>query len=148
PGSALNPLFTVEQQICDVVQAHRHCSREEARARAIEALGLADFPEPEQRMKSYPNALSGGLRQRVAIALALSCSPSLLIADEATTNLDVSIQHKIITLLLRLQKELGLALIFVTHDPGLASLIGGKLLVMYAGCMVEYGPVRKVLHDA
>jgi len=147
PTAALNPLITVENQIIDAIRAHRKVSRSEARARAIEVLGLAGFPEPEHRMRSYPSELSGGLRQRVAIALALSCSPSLIIADEATTNLDVSIQAQIVKLLRELKDKLGLALIFVTHDLGLASDIGGDLLVMYAGCAVERGPVNDVLTD-
>jgi len=147
PTAALNPLITVEHQITDAIRDHRKCSKAEARARTIEVLGLAGFPEPEHRMRSYPSELSGGLRQRVAIALALSCTPKLIIADEATTNLDVSIQAQIVTLLRRLKDELGLALIFVTHDLGLAAEIGGELLVMYAGHAVEHGPVRDVLAD-
>jgi len=147
PTAALNPLITVEHQIADVIRDHRHCTRKEARARTMEVLGMAGFPEPERRMKSYPSELSGGLRQRVAIALALSCAPSLIIADEATTNLDVSIQAQIVQLLRRLKDELGLALIFVTHDLGLAAEIGGDLLVMYAGHAVERGPVGTVLED-
>lgn len=147
PTAALNPLITVEHQIADTIRDHRRCSRAEARARTIEVLGLAGFPEPEHRMKSYPAELSGGLRQRVAIALALSCAPALIIADEATTNLDVSIQAQIVKLLRRLKEELGLALIFVTHDLGLAAEIGGQLLVMYAGHAVERGPVQAVLED-
>lgn len=147
PTAALNPLITVEHQIADAIRDHRRCTREEARQRVVEVLGMAGFPEPEHRMKSYPSELSGGLRQRVAIALALSCSPALIIADEATTNLDVSIQAQIVKLLRRLKDELGLALIFVTHDLGLAAEIGGELLVMYAGHAVERGPVRTVLDD-
>jgi oligopeptide/dipeptide ABC transporter ATP-binding protein len=147
PTAALNPLITVEHQISDAIRDHRRCTREEARARTVEVLGMAGFPEPEHRMKSYPVELSGGLRQRVAIALALSCAPALIIADEATTNLDVSIQAQIVKLLRRLKDELGLALIFVTHDLGLAAEIGGQLLVMYAGHAVERGPVRAVLDD-
>ncbi len=147
PTAALNPLITVEHQISDAIRDHRRCTREEARARTIEVLGLAGFPEPEHRMKSYPSELSGGLRQRIAIALALSCAPKLIIADEATTNLDVSIQAQIVTLLHRLKRELGLSLIFVTHDLGLGAEIGGDMLVMYAGQPVEYGPVRTVLDD-
>jgi oligopeptide/dipeptide ABC transporter ATP-binding protein len=147
PTAALNPLITVEHQIGDAIRDHRHCTREEARGRTVEVLGLAGFPEPEHRMKSYPSELSGGLRQRVAIALALSCAPKLIIADEATTNLDVSIQAQIVTLLRHLRDQLGLALIFVTHDLGLATQIGGELLVMYAGQPVEHGPVREVLTD-
>lgn len=147
PTAALNPLITVEHQISDAIRDHRRCTREETRARTIEVLGLAGFPEPEHRMKSYPSELSGGLRQRIAIALALSCAPKLIIADEATTNLDVSIQAQIVTLLHRLKRELGLSLIFVTHDLGLGAEIGGDMLVMYAGQPVEYGPVRAVLDD-
>ncbi len=147
PTAALNPLITVEHQITDVIRAHRACTAREARARAVELLVLAGFPEPEHRMKSYPSELSGGLRQRVAIALALACRPALLIADEATTNLDVSIQAQIVRLLLSLQQELGLALIFVTHDLGLADEVGGELLVMYAGYPVERGPTSDVLRD-
>jgi oligopeptide/dipeptide ABC transporter ATP-binding protein len=147
PTAALNPLITVEHQITDVVRAHHACSMSEARTRAIEALTRAGFPEPAHRMKSYPVELSGGLRQRVAIALALACRPALLIADEATTNLDVSIQAQIVRLLLSLQRELGLALIFVTHDLGLAAAVGGDILVMYAGYPVEYGPTQAVLSD-
>ena len=147
PTAALNPLITVEHQINDAIRDHRRCTKAEARARTIEVLGLAGFPEPEHRMKSYPSELSGGLRQRVAIALALSCAPKLIIADEATTNLDVSIQAQIVALLRRLRDDLGLALIFVTHDLGLAAEIGGELLVMYAGHAVEHGPVRDVLAD-
>lgn len=145
PTAALNPLITVENQIIDAIRAHRRVSRPEARARAIEVLGMAGFPETEHRMRSYPSELSGGLRQRVAIALALSCSPSLIIADEATTNLDVSIQAQIVKLLRELKDKLGLALIVVTHDLGLAAEIGGDLLVMYAGCAVERGEVNTVL---
>ncbi len=147
PTAALNPLITVEHHISDAIRDHRRCTRQEARARTVEVLGLAGFPEPEHRMKSYPSELSGGLRQRVAIALALSCAPKLIIADEATTNLDVSIQAQIVTLLRRLRDQLGLALIFVTHDLGLAAQIGGELLVMYSGHPVEHGPVRDVLDD-
>ncbi len=147
PTAALNPLITVEHQIVDAVRAHRRCSRDEARARAVEVLGMAGFPDAAQRMKSYPSELSGGLRQRVAITLAFANAPSLIIADEATTNLDVSIQAQIVKLLRDLQKKLGMALIFVTHDLGLAAEIGDDLLVMYAGHAVEYGPARGVLAD-
>ncbi|MCY0150164.1 ABC transporter ATP-binding protein [Hoeflea sp. G2-23] len=147
PTAALNPLITVEHQISDTIRDHRRCTRSEARARTIEVLGMAGFPDAEHRMKSYPAELSGGLRQRVAIALALSCSPKLIIADEATTNLDVSIQAQIVKLLKDLQRDLDLALIFVTHDLGLAAEIGDKLMVMYAGHSVETGKVRDVLDD-
>lgn len=147
PTAALNPLITVGNQIIDVIRAHKKCSRSVARKRAIQSLRLAELPEPEHQLRRYPSELSGGMRQRVAIALALSCEPSLIIADEATTNLDVSIQAQIVELLHELKEKLGLALIFVTHDLSLAKEIGGDLLVMYAGHMVEYGAVNAVLQN-
>jgi oligopeptide/dipeptide ABC transporter ATP-binding protein len=147
PTAALNPLLSIGRQIVDVVRAHRRCSADAARARAVEVLGLAGLPEPEHRLSNYPSELSGGMRQRVAIALALSAGPELIIADEATTNLDVSIQAQIVSLLRRLRQELGVALIFVTHDLDLAAEVGGQLLVMYAGQPVETGDVRQVLAD-
>lgn len=145
PTAALNPLMPIGRQIMDVVLAHRRVSRRQARARAIEVLGQVGFPEPERRLKSYPIELSGGLRQRVAIAMALSCEPKVIIADEATTNLDVSIQDQIIRLLRRLMDDLGIAIIFVTHDLALAADIGDDMLVMYAGHAVERGPVSAIL---
>lgn len=147
PTAALNPLLTIGRQIMDVVRVHRRCGRAEARARAIEVLGTAGLPEPEHQLARYPSELSGGMRQRVAIALALSAGPELLIADEATTNLDVSIQAQIVTLLHDLRSKLGVALIFVTHDLDLAAEVGGELLVMYAGQPVEMGPVDTILSD-
>lgn len=147
PTAALNPLITVGAQIIDVIRTHKRCSRSEAKERAIESLRLAGFTEPAQQLRRYPSELSGGMRQRVAIAIALSCEPSMIIADEATSNLDVSIQAKIVDLLHDLKDKLGLALIFVTHDLGLAAEIGGELLVMYAGNMVEHGPVHSVLEN-
>ena len=145
PTAALNPLITVGNQLIDVIRTHKRCTRSQARERAIESLKLAGFSEPQQQLRRYSSQLSGGMRQRVAIALALSCEPSLIIADEATSNLDVSIQAKIVKLLYDLKEKLGLALIFVTHDLSLAAEIGGDLLVMYSGNVVEYGPVQSVL---
>lgn len=148
PTSALNPLISVGRQIEDVVLAHRDVARADARARAVEVLRRVEFPDPERRMRAYPGQLSGGLRQRVAIALALACEPSLILADEPTTNLDVSVQAQIMTLLRRLKDELGLAILFVTHDLGLAGEIGDDLLVMYAGHALERGPAQEVLRNA
>ena len=145
PAAALNPLMPVGRQIIDVVRAHRPVTRAEAERRAIEVLNQVGFPDPERRMRAYPIELSGGLRQRVAIALALACGPKLIVADEATTNLDVSIQAQIIGLLRSLKEELGISIVFVTHDLGLAPEIGDEVLVMYAGHAVERGPVREVL---
>ena len=147
PTAALNPLLTVGRQIVDAVRAHRRCTADEARRRAVEVLGLAGLPDPERRLNNFPSELSGGMRQRVAIALALSAGPELIIADEATTNLDVSIQSQIVELLRRLRRDLGVSLIFVTHDLDLAAEVGGELLVMYAGQPVETGEVRRVLAD-
>lgn len=147
PAAALNPLISVGTLISDAIREHHGGTRAERRVRTIEVLRRAGFPDPENRLKAYPGELSGGLRQRVAIALALSCGPSLLIADEATTNLDVSIEAQIVDLLRGLQRDIGLAMIFVTHDLGLAREIDGDLLVMYAGHPVEFGPVREVLAD-
>lgn len=145
PTAALNPLMPIGRQIMDVVLAHRGATRRQARERAIEVLEQVGFPEPERRLKSYPIELSGGLRQRVAIAMALSCKPKVIIADEATTNLDVSIQDQIIKLLRDLKNKLGIAIIFVTHDLALADDIGDDMLVMYAGHSVERGPVGAIL---
>ncbi len=145
PTAALNPLMAIGRQIEDVIRAHQGGSRRAARTRVVEVLREVGFPEPEQRYGSIPAELSGGLRQRVAIALALACRPKLIVADEATTNLDVSIQAQIIDLLRDLKTRLGIAVIFVTHDLGLAAEIGDEVLVMYAGHAVEHGPVRSVL---
>lgn len=147
PAAALNPLISVQTLISDIIHEHRGGTKAARRKRTIEVLRQAGFPDPEKRLRNYPGELSGGLRQRVAIAMALSCNPQLLIADEATTNLDVSIQAQIVTLLRQLQQDYGLSMIFVTHDLGLAREIGGDLLVMYAGQPVEYGPVSTVLAD-
>jgi oligopeptide/dipeptide ABC transporter ATP-binding protein len=145
PSSTLNPLFTVGRQLTDVIRQHLSCSRNSARARAEEVLGHVGFPDAKTRMKSYPGELSGGLRQRVSIAMALSCRPRLVICDEPTTNLDVSIQAQIIELLRGLKDEFGFSIIFVTHDIGLTPHLADRILVLYAGHAVEEGPVRDVL---
>jgi len=147
PTAALNPLMPVGRQIEDVLLAHGVRSRKAARSRAVEVLKEVGFPRAEERMGAIPAELSGGLRQRVAIALALACRPRLIVADEATTNLDVSIQAQIIELLRDLKTRLGIALIFVTHDLGLAAEIADEVMVMYAGHAVEQGPVRQVLDE-
>ena len=119
PSSTLNPLFTVGRQLTDMIRQHRSCSRAAARDRAEEVLRHVGFPDAKRRMKAYPGQLSGGLRQRISIAMALSCRPRLVICDEPTTNLDVSIQAQIIELLRGLKDEFGFSIIFVTHDLGL-----------------------------
>ncbi|MFM9106179.1 MAG: ABC transporter ATP-binding protein [Chloroflexota bacterium] len=145
PQTSLNPLFTVGKQMTDVVHAHRDCGREEARALAIEKLTQVGVSSPEQRLRAYPWELSGGLRQRVAIAMALLLDPRLVIADEPTTALDVSIQSQIIDLLMELKDRLRFAMIFVSHDLGVIANVADRMLVMYAGRAVEMGDARKVL---
>lgn len=140
PQTSLNPLFPIGRQMIDVVQAHRRCSKDDATTLAIEKLRLVGMSAPETRLKSYPWELSGGLRQRVAIAMALLLDPMLVIADEPTTALDVSIQAQIIDLLHSLKETLGFSLIFISHDLGVISSIADRVLVMYAGRAVEQGP--------
>jgi oligopeptide/dipeptide ABC transporter ATP-binding protein len=147
PSSTLNPVFTVGRQLTDVIRTHWRCDRARAQERAEEVLRQVGFPDPEARMRAYPGELSGGLRQRISIALALACGPKLVICDEATTNLDVSVQAQIIELLRRLKAELGFSIIFITHDIGLTPHIADRMLVMYAGHAVEDGPVREVLDN-
>jgi peptide/nickel transport system ATP-binding protein len=145
PMTALDPVYTVGQQIGEAVRRHTGCSRAAARARAFELLELVRIPSPERRLDAYPHELSGGLRQRAMIAMALSCNPRLLLADEPTTALDATVQVQVLILLRRLQRELGMGMIFVTHDLGVAAEIADTVAVMYAGRIVESGPVSRVL---
>ena len=145
PMTALDPVYTVGQQIGEAVRRHTGCSRAAARARAFELLELVRIPSPERRLHAYPHELSGGLRQRAMIAMALSCNPRLLLADEPTTALDATVQVQVLILLRRLQRELGMGMIFVTHDLGVAAEIADRVAVMYAGRIVESGPVVRVL---
>ena len=137
PMSSLNPVFTVGDQIMEAIVLHQGLSRAQARARAIELLQRVGIPAPETRVDAYPHQLSGGMRQRVMIAIALSCEPKLLIADEPTTALDVTIQAQILELLGRLQRELGMSIILITHDLGVIAELVDHVLVMYAGRVVE-----------
>ncbi|MCW6507454.1 ABC transporter ATP-binding protein [Hyphomicrobiales bacterium BP6-180914] len=145
PMTALDPLYTVGDQIAETVRRHEGVSKEAAWARALELLDLVRVPSPERRLKAYPHELSGGLRQRVVIAMALSCRPSLLLADEPTTALDASVQIQILVLLRKIQREMGMSMIFVTHDLGVAAQIADQVAVMYAGRIIEYGEARDVL---
>jgi len=145
PMTALDPVYTVGDQIAETVTRHEGCSRGQAMARALELLKLVRVPLPEQRLKAYPHELSGGLRQRVTIAMALSCRPSLLLADEPTTALDATVQIQVLILLRKLQQEIGMSVILVTHDLGVAAQIADKVAVMYAGRIVEYGTAAEVL---
>jgi peptide/nickel transport system ATP-binding protein len=145
PMTALDPVYTIGQQIAETVIKHEHLSRRAARDRALELLNLVKVPSPERRLDAYPHELSGGLRQRAMIAIALSCQPSLLLADEPTTALDATVQIQVLVLLRKLQAELGMGLIFVTHDLSVAAQIADKVAVMYAGRIVEFGGARDVL---
>ena len=147
PMTALDPVYTVGQQIGETVRRHTGCDRRAARARALELLELVRVPSPERRLDAYPHELSGGLRQRAMIAMALSCDPRLLLADEPTTALDATVQVQVLILLRRLQRELGMGMIFVTHDLGVAAEIADTVAVMYAGRIVEIGPVAQILSN-
>src|SRR5229473_5801712 len=145
PMTALDPVYTIGQQIGETVRRHTGSDRGAARARALELLELVRVPSAARRLDSYPHELSGGLRQRAMIAMALSCDPRLLLADEPTTALDATVQVQVLILLRRLQRELGMGMIFVTHDLGVAAEIADTIAVMYAGRIVEIGPVAEVL---
>ncbi len=137
PMTSLNPVFTVGDQIAEAAIVHQHLSHAAARRRAIEMLQLVGIPDPEERVDHYPHQMSGGMRQRVMIAMALVCHPKLLIADEPTTALDVTIQAQILELLERLQAELGMAVMLITHDLGVVAGTADRVVVMYAGQVVE-----------
>ena len=141
PMTSLNPVLTIGRQITEALELHLNMNRDESRARAIELLELVGIPDAGARLDDYPHQFSGGMRQRVMIAMGLSCNPQLLIADEPTTALDVTIQAQIVDLVTRLQSELGMAIIWITHDLGVVAGLADRVLVMYAGFIVEEGPV-------
>lgn len=141
PMTFLNPLYTAGEQVAEAIRRHQGLSRREAREQVIELFRTVGMPNPEERYRSYPHQLSGGLRQRVMIAVALSSRPRLLIADEPTTALDVTIQAQILTLLARLQRELGMSVLLITHDLGVVAETCDRVAVMYAGKIVEQAPV-------
>lgn len=144
PMTSLNPVFTIGDQIMESILLHQGLNKAEAKEKAIEMLRLVGIPAPEQRVDEYPHQLSGGMRQRVMIAIALSCNPSLLIADEPTTALDVTIQAQILDLIAGLQKKLGMAMIMITHDLGVVAEVCDYVVVMYAGKVVEQGTVEDI----
>jgi peptide/nickel transport system ATP-binding protein len=146
PLTSLNPLYTVGQQLTETIRTHLLVSRREARARAIALLRETGIPAPEQRIDQYPHQFSGGMRQRAVIALALCAGPELIVADEPTTALDVSIQAQIIGLLKRMCREHGAAVMLITHDMGVIAETADRVAVMYAGRIAEIGPVREVIH--
>jgi len=147
PLSSLNPVLTIERQITEMLEAHTKLTPNQARSRAIELLGMVGIPDAERRLRDYPHQYSGGMRQRAMIAIALSCQPSLLIADEPTTALDVTIQAQILSLLARLRSELGMAVLLITHDLGIVAGLADRIAVMYAGRIIETGPTDQVLVD-
>ena len=142
PMTSLNPVLTVGEQIAEAIRLHQDLSRQAARDKAVELLRLVRIPEPAQRARDYPHHLSGGMRQRAMIAMAVSCNPRVLIADEPTTALDVTIQAQILDLLLRLQQETGTAIILITHDLGVVAETAQRVIVMYAGRKIEEAPVE------
>lgn len=144
PMTSLNPVLTVGRQITEALELHLNMSRDQARQRAIELLELVGIPGAAERIDNYPHQFSGGMRQRVMIAMGLSCNPQLLIADEPTTALDVTIQAQIVDLVGRLKKELGMAIIWITHDLGVVAGMAERVLVMYSGFIVEEGLVNEI----
>ena len=144
PMTSLNPVFTIGNQIMESIILHQKLSKKDAYARAIDMLKLVGIPSPDKRVDDYPHQLSGGMRQRVMIAMALSCNPSVLIADEPTTALDVTIQAQILELMKKLREDLGMALILITHDLGVIAETADEVVVMYAGKVVEQGPVSEI----
>jgi oligopeptide transport system ATP-binding protein len=147
PMTSLNPVINIENQVAEPLLIHRKMTKKQARGRVVELLNLVGIPSPEKRLADYPHQFSGGMRQRVMIAMALACNPSLLIADEPTTALDVTIQAQIIELVKRLREELGMAIIWITHDLGIVAGIAHRVVVMYAGFIVEHALVRELYAD-
>ncbi|MCY6369773.1 ABC transporter ATP-binding protein [Clostridium ganghwense] len=150
PMTSLNPVFTIERQICETLIRHKNMSKKDAAKEAVKMLELVGIPSPEKRIKDYPHQMSGGMRQRVMIAIALACRPELLIADEPTTALDVTIQAQILDLMLKLRNKFGTSILLITHDLGVVAETADKVVVMYSGQIVEKGKVgdifQKPLH--
>jgi peptide/nickel transport system ATP-binding protein len=147
PMTALNPVFRIGDQVAETLLVHGRVSRRDARARAVELLGSVRIPDPAARARDYPHQLSGGMRQRVLIAMAIACKPALVIADEPTTALDVTIQAQILDLLREMKSAFHLSLLLITHDLGVVAETADRVAVMYAGRIVEHGPVREIFRD-
>ena len=148
PMTSLNPTMTVGKQIMESLRIHRHLDKKQAREEAIKMLKMVNIPSPEKRIDSYPHEMSGGMRQRVMIAMALACSPKILIADEPTTALDVTIQAQIMDLMRELKEKMNTAIILVTHDLGVVANFADRIQVMYAGQIVERGTAREIFYDS
>ena len=147
PMTSLNPVFTIERQLTDGLRLHTSLSGGETREKALQLLKEVRIPDPEKRLRQYPHELSGGMRQRVVIAMAMACRPRLLIADEPTTALDVTIQAEILALINRLKHETGMAVLFITHDMAVVAQMADRVVVMYRGDMIEEGPVEKIFSE-
>ena len=147
PMTALNPSYTIKRQMVEMLRHHLKLTKKEAGERAVEFLRLVGIPEPEKRINEYPHQLSGGMCQRVVIAMALSCKPEMVIADEPTTALDVTIQAQILQLMKDLQKEMNTAILLITHDMGIVADMADNIMVMYAGHVVEYGTKKQIFKD-
>ncbi len=147
PMSSLNPVLTIGKQITSVIRKHRRCSPQQAKILALEMMEKVGIPQPEKRFDDYPFQYSGGMRQRIVIAIALACHPKILVCDEPTTALDVTIQAQILKLLKDLQKELGFTIVFITHDLGVVANIADRVAVLYAGQMVELGTAEEIFYD-
>ncbi len=146
PMTSLNPVYTIGNQVMEMILEHEKMTKREARARAIEMLKLVGIPAAEKRIDSYPHEFSGGMRQRVMIALALSCNPKLLIADEPTTALDVTIQAQILSLIKKLNRQFGMTTMLITHDLGVVATVCDKVAVMYGGLIMEYGTADEIFY--
>jgi len=147
PMTSLNPVYTVGNQIIEAITLHQNVGKKEARKKAIEMLTKVGIPAPQQRIDEYPHQLSGGMRQRAMIAMALSCHPALLIADEPTTALDVTIQAQVLDLMRELQQEMGMAILIITHDLGVIADLADEVVVMYAGRVVEKGSLDEIFYE-
>ena len=147
PMTSLNPVLTIGKQISESIELHQKLNKEDTRKKTVEMLNLVRIPEPEKQYNQYPHHFSGGMRQRVMIAMALSCRPKLLIADEPTTALDVTIQSQILSLIKNLQNQLGMAILFITHDMGVVAEVADRVIVMLNGKIVEEGIPKQIFHS-
>ena len=147
PATSLNPVFTIESQLVEVIRRHQNLTKEEAYAKAIELFKLVEIADPEVKIWNYPHQLSGGMKQRMAVARALSCEPNLLLADEPTTALDVTIQAQILDLLRNLKQKLGMAMILITHDMGVVAGVADRITVLYAGRVCESASTRTIFYN-